>query len=111
MENLPLPGCAEESFTDLFRSPGLRIERIVSRGHCSPEDFWYDQEEDEWVLLAAGEAVLEFIDPAETIILTPTSWAYIPAGRKHRVVSTSDPAIWLAIWLPKNAPERDTELD
>ena len=35
----------------LLERPGLRIERIVSWGQCSPEGFWYDQEEDEWVCL------------------------------------------------------------
>ena len=26
-----------------------RIEPIVSTGHASPPDFWYDQEEHEWI--------------------------------------------------------------
>jgi cupin 2 domain-containing protein len=29
----------------------IRIERIVSEGHASPEGFWYDQSEHEWVLV------------------------------------------------------------
>ena len=33
-----------------------KIERIVSRGHASPEDFWYDQEENEWVMVVKGTA-------------------------------------------------------
>ncbi len=28
----------------------LRVERIVSIAQSSPEGFWYDQPEDEWVL-------------------------------------------------------------
>jgi cupin 2 domain-containing protein len=34
----------EELFTTLVGGPGLRIERIVSRGHRSSEGSWYDQE-------------------------------------------------------------------
>jgi len=38
------------------------MEEIISRGAASPGDFWYDQERDEWVMLARGEAVLRFDD-------------------------------------------------
>jgi cupin 2 domain-containing protein len=34
--------------------PGVRIERIVSLGHTSPEGFWYDQDGGEWVVLLAS---------------------------------------------------------
>ena len=34
----------EELVQTLLGTPGLRIERIVSLGHASPEGFWYDQE-------------------------------------------------------------------
>ncbi len=33
-----------ELFQTLLAAPGLRVERIVSLGHASPEGFWYDQE-------------------------------------------------------------------
>ena len=33
----------QELFQTLLATPGLRIERIVSLGHASPEGFWYDQ--------------------------------------------------------------------
>ena len=36
----------------------MRVERIVSSGHCSPEGFWYDQDEQEWVPLLQGAARL-----------------------------------------------------
>ena len=38
------------------RKSGIRIERIVSRGHTSPPDFWYDQPQAEWVIVLAGSA-------------------------------------------------------
>ena len=53
----PLPERqALEAFETLLHSPAVRIERIVSHGHASPADFWYDQNEAEWVLLVQGSA-------------------------------------------------------
>ena len=39
---LPLPG-GDEGFETLAASAGVRIERIVSHGHTSPPNGWYDQ--------------------------------------------------------------------
>ena len=90
-----------ELFTTLLDRPGLRVERIVSLGHASPPDFWYDQPADEWVLLVRGAARLRFEidDPIE---LTPGSYVNIPARRKHRVEWTTpaEPTVWLAIHFP-----------
>jgi cupin 2 domain-containing protein len=57
--DLPQRGDAE-SFFSLFQSGSTKIERIVSRSHSSPPDFWYDQLEDEWVIVLLGAAILEF---------------------------------------------------
>ena len=89
----------EEIFEELLRTPSFRMERIVSSGHASPPGFWYDQEEDEWVALLQGEAVLEFDDgSAET--LRSGDWVFLPAHIRHRVASTSlePPCIWLAVF-------------
>ena len=51
---LPKDGAVREN------ALGPRIERIVSEGHVSPEGFWYDQDEPEWVALIRGTAELEF---------------------------------------------------
>jgi cupin 2 domain-containing protein len=87
----------EELFTTLLQAPGIRIERIVSHGHCSPEGFWYDQDQAEWVILLKGTARLEFKD--ETIELGPGDIVDIPAHKKHRVAWTTpdEPTIWLAV--------------
>ena len=76
----------------------LRIERIVSRGHASPDGFWYDQESSEWVLLVAGAARLRF-EGEEPLHLKPGDYVHIPAHRRHRVEWTDPDAatIWLAI--------------
>ena len=53
-------GLPEELVQTLLSTPGVRIQRIVSLGHASPEGFWYDQAEHEWVLLLKGAARLRF---------------------------------------------------
>ena len=47
---------AAEQVTALLTGPNIRIERIASRGHASPPDFWYDQDKPEWVVVLAGSA-------------------------------------------------------
>jgi len=88
----------EELVQTLLRAPGLRIERIVSLGHATPEGFWYDQESAEWVALLSGAARLRF-EGQEPIELRPGSYLNIPAHSRHRVEWTdpNEPTVWLAI--------------
>lgn len=96
----------KELFTTLVNSPDVRIERIVSRGHASPADFWYDQTEDEWVLVLKGAARLTFEE--ETVALGPGDSLTIAAHRKHRVewTTSEEPTVWLAVFWnsKKNDP-------
>jgi cupin 2 domain-containing protein len=90
----------EEVFETLLSADAVRIERIVSFGQASPPGFWYDQEENEWVLLLKGAARLEFEGRAEAVDLRPGDYVNIPAGVRHRVDWT-DPdqtTVWLAVW-------------
>jgi cupin 2 domain-containing protein len=82
----------------LLSGPGLRIERIVPLGHASPEGFWYDQEDGEWVLLQKGAARLSF-EGEEPIELLSGSFVNIPARSRHRVEWTDpgEPTVWLAV--------------
>jgi cupin 2 domain-containing protein len=82
----------------LLSTPGFRIERIVSRGHSSPEGFWYDQETDEWVMLLSGAARLA-LEGREPVDLRPGAFVNISAHQRHRVEWTDPgcPTIWLAI--------------
>lgn len=86
-----------EVFGDLLKRPGLRIERIVSAGQCSPPDFWYDQAEGEWVAVLQGEAKLRFADEAEARHLRAGDFVDIAPHRRHRVEWT--PADRTTIWL------------
>lgn len=94
----PLPNdLTGEAFTELLQHGAVRIERIVSNGHVSPADFWYDQGENEWVLLIVGEAEIEFAD-GERVRLHPGDTLNLPAHTRHRVTFTSRPAVWLAVF-------------
>lgn len=92
---------SEEQFETLARSGAVRVERIVSRGHRSAPDFWYDQNEDEFVLLVSGAARLMFADGA-VHELRAGDWMNIPAHVRHRVDWTDDTAftVWLAVFSP-----------
>ncbi len=98
--NLPDKPLGAELTETLLKSSTVRIERIVSQGHTSPDGFWYDQNENEWVSLIEGQAVIEFQDGA-TQALSQGEHCLIPAHQRHRVksTSTSPPAIWLAVFF------------
>jgi cupin 2 domain-containing protein len=90
-----------EHFETLARSGEVRVERIVSRGHRSEPDFWYDQAEDEFVLLVSGAARLMFAD-GTLCELRAGDWVNIPAHVRHRVDWTDETTftIWLAVFSP-----------
>ena len=92
--NLP-----DECFEVLLSQSNVRIERIVSQGHSSPVGKWYDQSENEWVIVLQGSAVIEYQD-GKQITLKVGDYLYLPARLKHRVTSTIENAhtIWLAIF-------------
>lgn len=89
----------EELFETLHSSNNIKIEKIVSQGHTSPQSGWYDQEQNEWVILLEGEAVLCF-ENKEDVTLTKGDYINIPAHTKHKVTYTSSEpkSIWLAIF-------------
>ncbi len=88
----------EELVDILAVNNDVRIEKIVSTGQCSPPGFWYEQKENEFVILLKGKAELEFEN--ETVELNEGDYLNIPAKVKHRVKSTADNehTVWLAIF-------------
>ena len=101
MKNLfdTIPAELPEELTETIAgNEDVRIERIVSHGHCSKKEFWYDQDQDEFVLLLQGEAELEFEDT--TIRLKKGDYLTIKAHQRHRLKwTTPDMAtIWLAVF-------------
>jgi len=88
-----------EIFDDIIKTEQLRIERIVSKGQTSPDVGWYDQTENEWVIVLSGYGVIEFIDGTQ-ITLKQGDYFNIEAHKKHRVIETcaDESTVWLAIF-------------
>ena len=88
----------DELITILIDAADVRIERIVSHGHVSPKDFWYDQSQHEWVVVLKGAARLQFEDGE--VEMKVGDFINIPSHRKHRVDWTTphEPTIWLAVF-------------
>ena len=76
----------------------IRVERIVSMGHTTPDEFIYDQCENEFVSVIDGEAELLLFDSDERIYLKKGDTYMIRSGVKHKVTYTSSPCIWLCIF-------------
>lgn len=88
-----------EIFDDIVKTEKLRIERIVSKGQSSPDTGWYDQEENEWVIVLSGYGEIEYIN-GDKVILKQGDYLDIKAHVKHRVIATSktEATVWLAIF-------------
>ena len=76
----------------------LRIERIVTLTPYSTPGEWYDQEQDEWVVLLKGTAELEYEDGKKKR-MGAGDHLFIPARKIHRVSWSShdEECIWLAV--------------
>jgi cupin 2 domain-containing protein len=97
-KNIP-DNLTDEHFSALVKAENIRIERIVSLGHSSPETGWYDQDENEWVIVLEGSGTLQYADGSK-LVLNKGDYVNIPAHSKHKV-SRTDPdqmTIWLAVF-------------
>lgn len=101
--NLIPPQLSAELSETILQEENIRIERIVSKGHTTPADEWYDQHWNEWVLLLQGDAKLLFEDNS-SINLVSGDYLLIPAHTRHRVEWTDpdEECIWLAIHIQKS---------
>lgn len=100
----------DERFERLIAQAGVLIERIVSTGQVSPEGFWYDDPRDEWVVLLAGAAELEFeAQGGARHRMRPGDYVHIPAHCRHRVAwtDTAAPTVWLAVYFDAGTHERE----
>ena len=88
----------DELFEDIITTDNLKIERIVSYGHTSPQTGWYESQENEWVIVLKGKAVLSFED-SEDVKLNAGDYVNIAAFLKHKVSWTQahTETVWLAI--------------
>lgn len=89
----------QERFETLMHSGEVRIERILSHGHSSPPQGWYDQSEHEWILVLEGAGTLLFAEGGE-VQLQKGDYLNIPAHTRHKVIWTDPGAVtlWLAVF-------------
>ena len=84
--------------THIVKNETIKIEKIVSNGQKSPQNFWYEQEKNEFVLVLEGFAIVEFED--FEVELKKGDCLNIKAYQKHRVKFTSldETTIWFAVF-------------
>lgn len=95
-----IPGeLPDELFESICSTEYVKIERIVSKGHSSPEGFWYDQDWNEFVLVVKGSAGLRLEGQDEIVALNAGDYLNIGSHVKHRVewTDSSCETIWLAV--------------
>jgi cupin 2 domain-containing protein len=100
LHDLPSATLVEVTET-LAAGRNVSIERIVSMGQASPEGFWYDQPEDEWVMLLSGSARLTIESEPDELAMTAGDALLLPAHCRHRVTWTTpnEPTVWLAVFM------------
>jgi len=98
LKNLP-KNLSEERIEEIFSSENIKIERIISEGQISPNNFWFNQDKNEFVYLISGEAEIEFENFPKSKLL-PGDYIIIPAETRHRVSYTSknEQTIWLTFF-------------
>ena len=78
----------------LHEDTAVRIERIVSN---LARTQWYDQDQDEWLVLLKGTA--ELAVERNRVTLEEGDTLFLPAHCRHRVLSTSDETLWLTVFV------------
>ena len=93
----------EEITEELVRGAAVKIQRIISRGQSSPDGFWYDAEDNEWVIVLTGKASLRFASQEEAVLLQRGDYLFIPRHCRHRVEWTTpeEDTVWLAVHYPE----------
>jgi len=100
LDDLP-DASGTEILDTLLARKGLRVERIVSHGQATPEGEWYDQDEDEWVLVLAGNTEILMESETSPRRLSAGDFLFLPARCRHRVTRTAhdEPTVWLAVHM------------
>ncbi|OGX09331.1 MAG: hypothetical protein A2Y03_01620 [Omnitrophica WOR_2 bacterium GWF2_38_59] len=89
----------KEVFSQLLETGKFRLERIVSQGQSTSKGEWLEQDQNEWVVLLSGAAILSFEKDVNQFNMKPGDYLHIPEHCKHRVEWT-DPkvkTVWLAL--------------
>ncbi|MDR1461333.1 MAG: cupin domain-containing protein, partial [Campylobacteraceae bacterium] len=81
---------SDEIFEILHKQKNIEITHIVSSSKLS--DILYDQDEDEFVIVLEGEAVLNIEE--QRVCLKKGEYIFIKAHEKHRVLNCKDNTHW-----------------
>lgn len=93
---------AGERIEDIVRFRNVVVEQILSGEVEGPLD--YLQEQDEWVVVLGGAAVLEV--GGRRVELGTGDWVLLPANVPHRLVSVEPGTNWLGVHAhPDPEPE------
>ncbi|WP_434361780.1 cupin domain-containing protein [Parasalinivibrio latis] len=89
----------DEIFEDIVSTQNIRIERIISHGQSTVEGEWYDQDDNEWVLVLSGYGIIEF-DDGRKVRLNHGDYININAHERHRVIETApdEITVWLVVF-------------
>ena len=96
LDSIPVSS-QKEIFETLIKNDTIKIERIVSYGQITPQNYWYNQTQNEFVLIVSGAAKIKY-DNGTIYHLKENDLLNIPAFQKHQVIYTNNPTVWLAIF-------------
>jgi cupin 2 domain-containing protein len=82
-----------ERIEQFFTLGNVVFEQILSGADVKPEDYLQDQ--DEWVVVLAGRAVMEVA--GDRVELAAGDWVLLPAAVPHRLVEVDAGTNWLAV--------------
>ncbi len=80
----------------LLDNSSTRIERIYSYGEVSPVGFYYNQDEDEFVKIEEGNAIIEV--EGKEIVMNKGDELFFFFFSKHRINYTSDNCVWYCVF-------------
>ena len=102
----------EELFEEIAHGGSFKLQRIISKGHSTPEGEWYDQEMDEWAVLLKGSAGVLIEGETQVVTLKPGDYLHLPAHQRHRVEWThpDTQTVWLALHYQSIAGKGKDEL-
>ena len=86
----------QEIIKEIFSNNDVKMEIITSNNASSPKGFWYNQDQNEFVYLSKGKAILNIDNKIYN--LKKGDYLNIPANLKHRVEKTSKKCIWLCVF-------------
>lgn len=84
-----------ETLTTLLSHKNIKINQIVSSDNLTVYE--YIQEEDEWLVLIEGEAILLIDSERKELVKGDT--LFIPANTPHEIVQIEQGTLWITVHI------------